>query len=265
MQKYLTVFSVSWQNGFVYRLNFVLWRLRIVISILIVYYLWTALYQTNQVLFGYTKEQMLSYVFLTLILRSIVLSLKSFDIAGEIEDGKLSNYLLKPVRYHLYWFSVDMSDKLLNIIFSIFEVTILYLILRPPLFLQTNPEILLIFGLALVLAVLLYFFMGNIASNLAFWMPGNAWGFWFILISVVELLGGLLFPLDILPEQLYQILMLLPFPYLIYFPANVYLGVFSQTQITTGLAVTVFWIVALFVATRVEWKKGLLMYEAQGR
>ncbi len=265
MQKYLTIFNISWQNGFVYRFNFILWRVRSVIVILTVYFLWTALYQSNNVLFGYSKEQMLTYVFLTLILRSIILSLKSFDISGDIQEGKLSNYLVKPVNYHLYWLSVDISDKLLNIVFSVFEVIILFFLLKPPIFIQVDPVTLVFFGLAVLGGIALYFVLGNSASNLAFWLPGNAWGFWFLMLVIVELLGGVVFPLDILPKQIYQLVMLLPFPYLIYFPANVYLGGIKGPEVIQGLAVVFGWIVILCLIVRFEWKKGLIIYEAQGR
>lgn len=265
MQKYLTIFSVSWQNGFVYRLNFILWRVRSVIVILTVYFLWSSLFQNNQVLFGYTKEQMLTYVFLVLILRSVILSLKSFDIAGEIQDGKLSNYLLKPLNYHLYWFTVDISDKILNILFSIFEIIVLYLILKPPLFFQSDPAILIVFALAVVAAMILHFGLGNAASNLSFWLPGNAWGFWFLLFIFVELLGGIMFPLDVLPENIYHLVMLLPFPYLIYFPVKIYLGQVSGFPLWQGFGVMAFWISALIFVVRYEWKKGIIIYEAQGR
>ena len=40
--KYFGIAKVSWQNGFVYRLNFVMWRLRNVIQLLTVYFLWLA-------------------------------------------------------------------------------------------------------------------------------------------------------------------------------------------------------------------------------
>ncbi len=265
MQKYLTIFSVSWQNGFVYRLNFILWRVRSVIVILAVYFLWSALFQNNNVLFGYTKAQMLTYVFLVLILRSIILSLKSFDISGEIQDGKLSNYLVKPLNYHLYWFAVDISDKLLNILFSILEVIILYFILRPPLYFQTDPTQLAVFLVAVIGAMLLYFILGNAASNLSFWLPGNAWGFWFLLFIFVELLGGVTFPLDVLPKSIYQLVMLLPFPYLIYFPANAYLGGIQGAALWQGFVVMAFWIFVLIFVVRYEWRKGVVIYEAQGR
>lgn len=265
MQKYLTIFSVSWQNGFVYRLNFILWRIRAVIVILAVYFLWAALFESNKVLFGYTKEQMLTYVFLVLILRSIIMSLKSFDISGEIQDGKLSNYLIKPMNYHLYWFAVDVSDKLLNILFSILEVIILYFVLKPPIFIQTDPMTLLFFAVAVLSAMLLYFILGNASSNLSFWLPGNAWGFWFLLFIFVELLGGVTFPLDVLPAAIYKLVMFLPFPYLIYFPANVYLGEIQGGALLQGFAVMAFWITVLIFVVRLEWKKGIVIYEAQGR
>ncbi len=265
MQKYLTIFSVSWQNGFVYRLNFILWRVRSVIVILTVFFLWTALFQSNHILFGYTRAQMLTYVFLVLILRSVILSLKSFDIAGEIQDGKLSNYLIKPLNYHLYWFAVDISDKILNILFSILEIVVLYLILKPPLFFQGDPTTIIAFIFAVVGAMLLYFILGNASSNLSFWLPGNAWGFWFLLFIFVELLGGVTFPLDVLPKNIYQIVMLLPFPYLIYFPANVYLGQIQGAALWQGFIVMSIWIAILVFAVRFEWRKGIVIYEAQGR
>lgn len=265
MQKYLTVFSVSWQNGFVYRMNFILWRVRSVIVILTVYFLWNALFQSNQVLFGYTKAQMLTYVFLTLVLRSIILSLKSMDAAGEIQDGKLSNYLVKPLNYHFYWFTVDIADKILNILFSIFEIILLYFVLHPPIYVQTDPFMLFGFMLAIAGAVVLYFLLGNIATNFSFWLPGNAWGFWFILFILDELLGGIMFPLDVLPRQIYNLVMLLPFPYLIYFPANLYLGGFSPALIYQGLIICGIWIVILLAIIRFEWRKGLVIYESQGR
>ena len=217
MKKYWTVFNISWQNGFVYRLNFILWRVRSVIVILTVYFLWEAIFRNGGVILGYTREKILTYVFLTLVLRSLILGQRSMDTAGEIADGRLSNYLLKPLNYHFFWFTRDLADKLLNLAFSVVEIVLLYLVLRPPIYFQTDPVTLGLFSLSVGFAILLNFLLGNISSYFSFWTPGNAWGFWFLYLVFQDFLGGVVFPLDVFPKALYQFIMALPFPYLLFF------------------------------------------------
>lgn len=265
MKKYLTVFQISWQNGFIYRLNFILWRVRSVIVILTVYFLWDAVFRNGGIIFGYDRAKILTYVFLTLVLRSIVLALRSIDSAGEISDGRLANYLVKPLNYHAYWFTRDMADKLLNIAFSAVEIVFLYLILQPPFIFQTDVAILSIFVVTTFFAVLLNFILGNIASNFAFWTPGNSWGFWFVYLVFQDFLGGVMFPLDVFPKAVYKVIMLLPFPYLLFFPVNIYTGKIVGTQLTQGILVMTFWLVIGFLLLRYEWKLGLKSYQAEGR
>lgn len=265
MKKYLTVFSVSWSNGFVYRFNFILWRFRSVLLVLTVYFLWDAVFSGNGVILGYTRDKILTYVFLTLFLRSLILGQRSMDAAGEIADGRLSNYLLKPLNYHLYWLARDLADKLLNLFFTFFETIVLFLVLRPPIFVQSNPMIIFFFVLAILAAIALNFLLGNISSNFSFWTPGTAWGFWFIYIIFQEFLGGVMFPLDIFPKAVYGFLQLLPFPYLLFFPANVYLGKITGDGYLFGFGVVAFWIgLAVFILQR-EWRLGVKDYSAEGR
>lgn len=264
-RKYLTVFSVSWSNGFVYRLNFFLWRVRSLILILTVYFLWEAIFQNRGVIFGYSRDQMLTYVFLTLVLRSIVLGVRSIDVGGEISDGRLSNYLVKPVSYHYFWFTRDLADKLLNIIFSAVEIVVLYFFLRPPLYFPSDPLTLMLFLAAIVSAVFLNFTIGFITSATTFWTPGNTWGFWFVYLVIQELLGGVMFPLDIFPKAIYNFLTLLPFPYLLYFPINIYLGRLPFEEIFRGFLIVSLWIAFLnFVLVRL-WQFGLRFYQSEGR
>lgn len=263
--KYWTVFTTSWSNGFVYRLNFLLWRFRSILLVLSIYYFWNAIFQNNGVIFGYTREKILSYVFLTLILRSFILGAKSIDVGGEVSDGRLSNYLLRPINYLWYWFTRDWADKLLNLIFSIGEFYILFLILKPGIYFQTDIFILAGFILAVLMGVMVHFFIGSITSYTTFWTPGNTWGFWFVYFVVQDLFGGVMFPLDVLPKAFYSLLMLTPFPYLLYFPANLYLGKINGPDILTGLIICSVWVFILYFLTKKVWNRGVRTYQAEGR
>ena len=124
------VFSVSWSNEFVYRLNFVLWRFRNILRFLMTYFLWRGIYTSNQNIFGYSQTQMLTYVFMVLIVQAVVTSSPSSDnIGGEIANGDLSNYLVKPLGYLKYWFTRDLASKSLNLFFAMFEIFLLWFLL----------------------------------------------------------------------------------------------------------------------------------------
>ena len=210
MSKYISIFKISFAQEFAYRANFIMWRVRNLMQFILVFFLWDAAFvRPNQTLFGYTQDQIATYIFGLLIVRAIVLSVRSNEIASEIARGDLSNYLVKPFSYFRYWWTRDISSKALNIIFASVEFLILYLILKPQLYFQTDPVYITSFLIVLGLAVVIYFILLLIASAVPFWWPENAWGAHFLLTVIfVEFLSGAIFPLDVLPEQLLTVLSL---------------------------------------------------------
>ena len=90
LQGYWQLAKISWANGFVYRLNFIMWRLRVVVQVLAVYFLWLAILKPNQTIFDYTQAQMLTYILGTSIIRSLVFSSRSVDTQVEISTVHLN-------------------------------------------------------------------------------------------------------------------------------------------------------------------------------
>lgn len=267
MKKYLSVFKISFQQEFAYRANFIVWRIRNILQIFLVFFLWDAVFSDpGKVIFGYDRAKILTYVFGLFIVRAFVLSARAMEVAGEVSRGDLSNYLIKPVSYFKYWLTRDISSKALNLVFASIEVTIFYFILKPPFFLQTNPALLMGFLASLALAVFIFFVLLFITSAVPFWMPEVAWGAQFLVIAIViEFLSGALFPIDILPSAIQNILYLTPFPYLIFFPLQIYLGKIEGFLVVKGLLISLFWAVVLWFSLKVIWNKGLKVYQAHGR
>lgn len=266
-KKYISIFKISFAQEFAYRLNFVMWRIRNIMQILLLFFLWTTVFSDpTRVVFGYDRAKILTYVFGILVVKAIVLSARTVDVAGEISRGDLTNLLLKPINYFKYWLTRDLSSKALNFIFAFFEILILFLILKPPIFLQIDTIQLLGFMASLILAVFLFFEILMITNFIPFWAPEMGWASQFLVIIIVsEFLSGALFPLDILPLAIQKFLYLTPFPYLIFFPIQVYLGKISGTILLGGLLISLFWIFVLFILMGLVWRKGLLIYRAEGR
>lgn len=267
LQKYWSVFKISFQQEFAYRVSFVMWRIRNVLQIFLVFFLWSTLYvNPDQELFGYSKERMLTYVFGLLIVKAFVLSSRTVDVAGEISRGDLSNYLVKPINYFHYWLTRDLSSKALNLSFAAVEVVVLYILLKPPFFIQTDIVFLFAFAVSVCLAIYLYFLITFIISSIPFWIPEAAWGAHFLFtVVMMEFLTGALFPLDILPESFLKILNLTPFPYLVFYPLKIYLGEAETGMIFYGVFISLIWVIILrFVLAKV-WSKGMKAYQAYGR
>ena len=261
---YLRVAKNTWEETVAYRLNFVMWRVRTVLQILTLYFLWLSIMPKEGVFFGYTQTLMLTYILGTSLFSSIILSTRSHEIGEQINKGDLSNFLIRPINYFFYWFARDLGDKAVNILFATVELTILFFILRPPILIQTDFVFIIFTLISAIFALILYFLFNVLLGFLGFWSP-ETWAPRFIFMTVISFFAGGLFPLDILPKQIFSIFQLLPFSYLLYFPLKLYLGKLSLIEMYAGIFISIFWILALYWMTKLIWMKGLRLYTAQGR
>ena len=263
MSKYLAVFKITWEQGLVYRLNFALWRVRSILQLLLAYFIWWTVFQNQEQIFGYTQSLILTYILVAALIRAIILSSRVMDVAGQINEGSIVNFLIKPLDFITYYFTRVFGYKLLNISFVAVEITMLIFLLKPQIAFQTDTFFLTLFILSAILGMILYFTISFILGMTAFWVE-NSWGPFFLLMIFLEGLGGGLFPIDILPNPLSQIILLTPFPYLIYFPSKLYLGTMPSVEIIQGFSVLVFWVITLWFLMIKTLEKGLKIYTAVG-
>ncbi len=267
MNTLISVFKISFQQEFIYKANFIMWRVRNIFQIIVNFFLWTTIFAAkDSQFFGYDKTMILTYVFMLMVVRSIVLSGRASDVSTDVSEGNISNYLLKPISYFKYWFVRDIAGKSLNLFFAFLEFGALYIILQPEIFIQSNPLYLLLFALSLAIAILIYFNVVFLISAVPFWAPELGWASQFLVaVVVVEFLSGAVFPIDVLPSQFVNFLMLTPFPYLIFFPIQIYLGKISAVGILGYLLISVVWVFVLYLLMSKVWRAGLKAYQSFGR
>ena len=265
MKKYLQIIKITFEEYFVYRLNFLLWRFRSFIFFLTLFFFWSAVYQGRTTLFGYQKSQMFFYLIGVAFLKGIVFSSRSIDeaIAG-IRNGSIGNWLLRPINIFKGFFARDLAPKTLDFLFCCLEILLVLLIFRFPLYFPQSPAPFLFFILSCLLSIFLYFYLLLFLAGLAFWTD-RIWAIrWLFSIVLLQLLSGEIFPLDVLPAWLFKIIQLTPFPYLIYFPLNIWLERINGWMVLRVILVMFGWIIVFKRIAESLWQKGLREYSAYG-
>ncbi len=248
---------------FTYRLSFILWRVRNIFNLIFIYFLWTSVFTNRLSVFSYTQEKLVTYILIISLLSSLVLLTRTADVAADILSGDIMNYFLKPFSFFKFIISREFADKLLNLFFTSIEIVILFLILKPHLFIQSNPVSYLLFFISLIIGCVISFFISLNITFIAFW-SNEIWAPRWIYSILTGFLAGSFFPLDILPKTVYSFLLLTPFPYLIYLPAKLFLDGFSL-KLAIPILISCGWCFGLYFVTKKMWEKGIKIYSAYGR
>lgn len=262
MQKYFSIFSITLQEIFAYRLNMIMWRVRQIFVFLIPFFIWKSVLGGGGEIYGYSFAAIMTYLFGTTVLRSLVMGSRTIDLGWMINTGALTIPLMRPFNLFVFFFIRDLADKLFNLGFMFIELPIIYFLLRPPIFLQSNPLVLLYAVCSTLLAILIYFYINLLFGSIAFWSR-DVWAPRFLLMVIMEFTTGAMFPLDMLPALWQKLILLTPFPYLLYVPLKIYLG--SGLSIIPHLFGAVIWVVILVLTANFIWQKGIKSYEAEGR
>lgn len=266
MKKYWHVINIGIQNSMAYRFNFFTRALFGFIPVAATLYLWRTVYESKggANVGDYTFGQMISYYLLIVIVDALTaVNEDDWQIAADIRDGNISQFLLKPVNYLTYRLALFFSGRMMYTLFAIIPVSLFIFFLRR--YFSPPPDIatFFLFLLSTFLTALLQFFTSYTLALLAFWVLEVS-TFIFIVFAFEYIASGHLFPLDILPTTMQKILAFTPFPYQMYFPVSIYLGKISGAALWRGLAVQLFWVALTYGLARLMWNRGIRKYGAVG-
>src|SRR4030042_3715441 len=215
MKKYFAVARITFANVLIYRWEYLIAQLRAVLLLVTLYFLWNGVFQSRFSLFNFNREEIITYVFLATILRQFVIISATDQIATELQSwGKFFSYLLKPIGYFRYWFTVDLVYKFAGFI-PIILITLIFMRIVNVTFVgPQNVLYLLMFAIAAIVAILIYFYIGILVSTAGFW-TSQVWGLQFFIVLILEFSAGAYFPINVLPASLQFFIKLTPFPYLL--------------------------------------------------
>jgi ABC-2 type transport system permease protein len=269
-KKYLAILRVSLAERMTYRADFLVGTILRFLPMVTTILLWRAIYQgANQSALGsrqitYRYNEMIAYLLLTQISRmfSSMPGLAG-GIAREIREGTLKRYLLQPIDMIGYLLTYRVAHKVAYIITSFIPYALLFLICHD--YFDRRPDLttLAAYAVSLVLSFLVGFFFEASVGMVGFWFL-EVTSLLYIVMTLNFFISGHMLPLDLLPDPWGGLLKVLPFQYMAYFPAVVFLGKVKGTTLGLHLLGALFWAVFFMLLARGLYRLGLRRYSAFG-
>jgi ABC-2 type transport system permease protein len=267
VRKYWHIVNIGIQNTLVYRANYLFRGVLTLVPLVAILFLWEAVYASKAaggMVAGYDLAKMISYYLAVMVVDSLTaVTDDDWQIAADIKDGNISQFLLKPMDYMAYRICLFGAGRLVYFAVAVIPMALFILYERHFIYVPVHGATWIWFGFSLILTAILQFLISYTLAMLAFWLLEIS-TLIFIVFAFENLAGGHLFPLDILPPWLAQILNFMPFPYQLFFPVSIYLEQVSATALWHGLAMQIFWVTAVFILARWTWRRGIKHYEAVG-
>ncbi len=265
LEKYAKAFELGFQAELEYRLNFLLSLLSAAYPVFIQYFLWTAIYLNTpgNTVFGYTYQQMMAYTFLAGLVGRIVRTGFEYEIMEDVKSGKFSKFLVQPLGYFPYRIASYFGGKVPNLAILLAILAVVLIGLNAIWGIKVGLPRLLLFLVAILLAVALNFLIFYAISAISFWLVEI--GFLFEGIRIVFILfSGGIFPLEVFGPTFMRLMTFLPFMYTISFPIKVLNGTLTINQVWQGICVQLFWIGIMYLAASVLWRVGSKRFVSVG-
>jgi ABC-2 type transport system permease protein len=265
VKKYLHVINIGIQNTLVYRVNFLFRSLFALIPLFATISLWQAIFAgKGHIVAGYTLAQMISYYLIVTIVDALTaVTEDDWQIAADIKDGRISQFLLKPIDYLTYRFCLFGAGRIIYTAVAAVPVALFIVYLRNYFVAPADATVWGWFALSVVMTAALQFLISCTLALLAFWLVEIS-TFIFIVFAFEYIAGGHLFPLDILPPAVAKVLAFTPFPYQMFFPVSIYVGKVTGDALYRGLIIQAVWVVVAYLAARWMWSRGIRKYSAVG-
>jgi ABC-2 type transport system permease protein len=266
LAKYWAIFRASLTERMTYRGDFLLGTLLRFLPMVTTILLWQAIYVGSKKteLAGFDYNEMIAYLLLTNISRmfSSMPGLAG-GIAREIREGTMKRYMVQPIDLIGYLLVYRVAHKVTYIVASFLPYLLLFFLCRG--FFERLPDLptFCAFALSLMLSFLVGFFFEACVGMVGFWFL-EVTSLLYIVMTLNFFISGHMLPLNLLPKLWFDLLMLLPFHYMAYFPAVVFLGKVTGVKLVLYLAGEVAWILVFMVLARLLYRLGLRRYSAFG-
>ncbi len=268
------IFRIALEERLAYRGDFALGTLMRFLPIITQVFLWAAVFESvgggsaKASLAGYTLPDMIAYYLLSMLARafSSMPGLAS-SVAKQIRDGEIKKYLVQPIDMIGFMLLGRVAHKIAYYTISTLPFALVFYLCRG-YFTNGWPsgEILCAFVISCMLGFLMGYFLDLCIGLIGFWFLEVS-SLLFVYMLLNFFLSGHMFPLELLDElggPWRTIVDYLPFKYMAYFPAAIFLEKIPAQELWNQVAAEALWLLALIGISRLLYARGLRRYSGYG-
>lgn len=265
LQKYRHSFLIGIQSNLVYRWNFAVRGFFSLFHLAVVFILWSAAYEGKTELGGFRLDQTITYFVMLVVLQFFIGAFnEDYQISEEIRNGLINQFLLKPINHFGYRFSIYAAARMVSGLLVLIPLLVALPFLKDYLTFPHEWWRLAIGLPAMALSAVIQFSIAYCFGLLTFWFL-EIQGFVILSMAIEMVLGGQIFPLDLLGPKVLNVAQYLPFYYQMYFPAAIFTGRLNDwTLALRGLGFELVWVLVLLALNQLLWVRGLRRHTAVG-
>ncbi len=257
------LWQVNWAEQWQYRANLLMYLLYWLVSPIIYLAVWTSIANSKGSVNGLTANDFVTYYMTLLIVDQITSNIVIHTFAYKVQDGSLSNELVRPIHPMLTNALVNnIAFKALTIMGFIPIWIVLFFLYKPVYSSITLAGVLLAIP-AVTIGFLVGFLLTASITSLAFWTT-RVYSIHEFYYALILLFSGQFVPLTLMPKLVQDIAQYLPFQLSIYYPIQLILGKLSSAQIIQGYVTGVVWLIVSIVIFNAMWRNGVKRYSAVG-
>jgi ABC-2 type transport system permease protein len=262
LSAYLEIIRMRFLMMLAYRVNYYSGIIIYTLNIGAYYFLWKAIYGTNEILGGMTVSQITTYVAVSWMARAFYYNNLDSEIAREIKDGSVAIQFIRPYNYIFVKMMQGLGEGIFRLLLFMVPGMVVVSLLFP-VKLPTDPVIWFVFILMLFLSFLINSQINVITGLFAFFLENND-GLIRMKRVMVDLFSGLIVPMSFFPGWAESMLKLLPFQAITYLPGSVFTGKVTGNAIYEVLGVQLLWFVLLIVPLGLLWRSARTRLFVQG-
>ena len=178
VNKYIPFFKVGVHQSIAYKTNWLFIIVGNILNCFVSFYLWKAIFDSNKSksFLGFSLEEMIVYIFVTFITKTMIGSDVTDEIGQEIKDGSIAIRLLKPISYNTTFIYKEIGEKVINLALLFVTIIVGVEIYRYRMsgLIQLSIERLLFFVISVVLSYFINVFL-NITYGFTAFFFKNLW------------------------------------------------------------------------------------------
>lgn len=231
-------------------------------QIFVFYYIWMAIYKTDSVINGISKDQIITYIILSRIIYAQITWGFIPRLGRIIQTGAISMEMLRPMDFQALMFFERIGDF---IAFSMMTALPLLIISSLTLGIQPPQDGLTLFYsvLSFLMAMAISFFFEFFVGLMTFY-TNFSWGLQSFQEAFISLFSGALIPLSFFPDWLKTIANWLPFQQMSYSPISIYLGLAKGAEVHRILGFQLMWLLLMLVLARLFFTFAIKRVTVQG-